>query len=146
MDSITTSTIVFACISGSAVCGMCLRSALPDRHISTDSIDAIKLSLGVMASIAAVALGMLVASAKGFYDTQTAEVVELSDQAILLDRTLAHLGPETKDARDFLRAGVAQALDQIWSPKVVGTSRLDPGPLADRFYDMILQLPVRDDT
>src|SRR5262249_4979659 len=57
----------------------------------------------------------------------------------------AHLGPETKNARDTLRAGVAQALDQIWSPNRAGGSRLDPGPLADRFYDMILQLRAQDD-
>jgi hypothetical protein len=142
MDSITTSAIVYTCISGSVVCGMYLRYVLPNEHMSTDSRDAIKLSLGVMASIASVALGMLVASAKGFYDMQTAEVVELSDQAILLDRTLAHFGPEAMDTRDNLRASMVQALDRTWR---AGGSRLDPGPLSNRLYDMILQLPARDD-
>lgn len=145
MDAIRTSSIVLACIFGSALCGMYLRSVLPNAHLGTDSKDSLKLSLGVMATIASVSLAMLLASARGFYDTQTAEVVELSDQVILLNRTLARFGPETKGARDILRAAVADALEQTWSTGRGRGTRLEPGSMVDSFYDVILKLPDTDD-
>ena len=60
---------------------------------------------------------MLVASAKNFYDTQSSDLTQLSANVVLLDRVLAHYGPETKEARDLLRGAVARSLDLIWHQK-----------------------------
>ena len=64
--------------------------------------------------MAALVLGLLVASAKNFYDTQSSDLTQLSANVVLLDRVLAHYGPETKEARDLLRRAVTRSLDLIW--------------------------------
>lgn len=68
----------------------------------------------MIATMAALVLGLLVASAKNFYDTQSSDLTQLSANVVLLDRVLAHYGPETKEARDVLRGAVARSLNLIW--------------------------------
>src|SRR5260221_6300921 len=106
MSSIALSLMVFACLLGGAACGVLFRSALPQDHLSTDSRDAVKLGMGLVATMAALVLGLLVSSAKSSYDTQATELTEMSAKVIFLDRVLAHYGPETKEARDVLRDAV----------------------------------------
>src|SRR5260370_19234525 len=101
MSSIAISMIVFACVFGGAVCGTLFRGALPQDHLSAESRDAVKLGMGLVATMAALVLGLLVSSAKSSYDTQSAEVTEMSAKVIFLDRVLAHYGPETKESRDL---------------------------------------------
>jgi ABC-type transporter Mla maintaining outer membrane lipid asymmetry permease subunit MlaE len=74
MNPIATSVIVFACIFGGAVLGMFLRGVLPAHHFDDDTKDIIKLGMGLIATMTALILGLLIASAKGSYDTQKAEV------------------------------------------------------------------------
>jgi hypothetical protein len=114
MSSLAIRLIVFACIFGAALLGLFLRSVLPEKHLRADSKDAVRLGMGMIATMAALVLGLLVASAKNFYDTQSSELNQLSANVILLDRVLAHYGPETKEARDLLRGGVARTIDLIW--------------------------------
>jgi hypothetical protein len=111
MSSLAIRLIVFACIFGAALLGLFLRSVLPEQHLRADSKDAVRLGMGMIATMAALVLGLLVASAKNFYDTQSSELTQLSANVILLDRVLAHYGPETKEARDLLRGAVARILD-----------------------------------
>jgi hypothetical protein len=63
--------------------------------------------MGLVATTVAVALGLLVSSAKTFYDTQSDEVTQLASNYVLLDRILDHYGPEAKDARAALYAVLA---------------------------------------
>src|SRR5208282_3546628 len=58
--------------------------------------------------------GLLIASAKSSFDTQRNGLAQLSANFILLDRALAHYGPESNDAREMLRASVANLLDHTW--------------------------------
>src|SRR5262245_53341656 len=106
MSSVTISVIVFSCVFGGALLGMFLRQTLPKEQLSAESRDVVKLAMGTIATMTAVILGLLVASAKAYYDSQSHEVTEVSAQVVLLDRILAHYGPETKTARDQLRGVV----------------------------------------
>ena len=94
--------------------GMFLRSVLPEHHLSDESKDAVKLGIGMIATLAALVLGLLIASAKGHFDTMNSGLTRTGSKIILLDRTMAHYGPETKEARDLLRLSVASAIDQLW--------------------------------
>src|SRR5262252_8872408 len=87
--------IIFACVFGGALLGVYLRGALPEEHLSAESKDTVRLGMGLIGTMAALVLGLLVASAKNFYDTQTSELIEMSAKIVLLDRVLAHYGPET---------------------------------------------------
>jgi hypothetical protein len=118
MSSVTIGLIVFACVFGGALLGIFLHAVLPQHHLSADTKDVVKLGMGLVGTMAALVLGLLVASAKGSYDTQGAELTQLSANVALLDRILAVYGPETKETRDLLRGAVARLLDQLWSKDV----------------------------
>jgi hypothetical protein len=114
MNFIAIRLIVLACVFGAALIGMFLRAVLPEQHLSADSKDTVRLGIGVISTMAALVLGLLVASAKNFYDAQSSELTQMSANVILLDRVLAHYGPEAKEARDLLRGAVGRTLNLIW--------------------------------
>ncbi len=114
MNSLTISLIVFACVFGGALLGMYLGAVLHERHLGADSKDLVKLGMGLIGTMTALVLGLLIASAKGSFDTQRNGLAQLSANIIFLDRVLAHYGPETKEARDMLRASVADLLQHAW--------------------------------
>jgi hypothetical protein len=125
MSSIAISLIVFACVFGGALFGMFLRPALPQHHLSADSKDVVKLGMGLVATMSALVLGLLVASAKSSYDAQNGALTEMSSKVVLLDRVLAHYGPETKEVRDLLRGAIADFLDRTWQKGRASNSHLE---------------------
>jgi hypothetical protein len=124
MISIKISLIVFACVFGGALLGILLHAVLPQHHLSAESKDIVKLGMGLVGTMAALVLGLLVASAKSSYDTQSAEMTQLTANIALLDRVLAHYGSETNESRDLLRETVTRVVNQIWSEDgaIVGPS------------------------
>lgn len=76
----------------------------PQDHLSADSKDAVKLAMGLVATMTALVLGLLVSSAKDGYDTKRSEVIQLAANVTFLDRSLALYGPEAADARSELGA------------------------------------------
>ena len=87
--------IVFALVFGSALLAMFLHSALPEHHLSADSKDVVKLGVAVIATMSALVLSLLIASAKSAFDTRANQLVQASADIILLDRALTRYGPET---------------------------------------------------
>lgn len=114
MDSLTIAGIVFACTFGGALLGMYLRRILPESHWSSESKDVVKMGTGLLATLAALVLGLLVASAKNSYDTQRTGFQQLSTNLIVLDRSLKFYGPETQEIRELLRRAVALLLEHRW--------------------------------
>jgi len=102
MSALIIGLVVFGCVFGGALLGVFLRSRLPHHHMSEESKDSIKVGMGLVGTMAALVLGLLVASAKASYDAQSAELTQMSATAVLLDRGLAVYGPETKEARELL--------------------------------------------
>ena len=82
--------IVFACVFGGALLGMFLRVVTPEHHLSRDSQEVIKLGMGLIATMAALVLGLVIATAKSSYDTQDAAVKHSAAKVLLLDRVLAN--------------------------------------------------------
>jgi Na+/alanine symporter len=102
MSPMAISWIAFACVFGGALLGMLFRRIVPEGHLSADSKDVIKLGMGLIATMSALVLALLISSAKTSHDTQSNEVTQMAADFIQLDRVLAHYGPETKDARGLL--------------------------------------------
>ena len=147
MSSITISLIVFACIFGGALLGILLHASLPQHHLASDSKDIVKLGMGLVGTMSALVLGLLVASAKGSYDAQSAELTQMSANIALLDRALALYGPETKETRDLLRGAVSRILDQMWSKD--GTSASSQAPTSaggEILYEKIQGLTPKNDS
>ena len=114
VSAMAISWVVFACLFGAALLGMLLRSSLPEHHLNEDSKDVVKLGMALIATMSALLLGLLIASAKGSFDAQSGEVAQISANIIQLDRILARYGPETKGIRDVLRRTVV-SVDRNWS-------------------------------
>src|SRR5260221_12149801 len=142
MNYIAIRLIVFACVFGSALFGMFLRGVLPEQHLSADSKDTVRLGMGMVATMAALILGLLVASAKNFFDTQSSDLTQLSANVILVDRVLAHYGAETKEVRDVLRGAVARTLDLIWHQ---GSQMAPTAAGGEILYDKIQALSPQND-
>ena len=146
MNDIAIRLVVFACVFGGALFGMFLRAVLPERHLSADTKDTVRLGMGLVGTMAALVLGFLIASAKGFYDTQNSELTQMSAKVVLLDRVLAHYGPESKEARDLLRNAVAQMLDSLWPKDGLQRSQTAPtGGGGEGLYDKIQELTSKTD-
>jgi hypothetical protein len=118
--------IAFGCAFGGALAGMLLRIKLPDDHLDTDSRDVVKLVMGLIATMAALVLSLLVASANTAYQAQSSELQSLSANIILLDRMLTYYGPEADAARLQLHEAVVQTHDRIWPPDRMQSADFDP--------------------
>ncbi len=148
MSALTISLIAFACIFGGTLLGMFLRTILPGHHLSDESKDAVKLGTGMIATMAALVLALLIASAKGNFDTMSSELRQASSRVILLDRVMANYGPETNEARDLLRRSIASTIKRIWPEDKIGQAvaestegRVD----IEAIQDKLRQLSARND-
>jgi hypothetical protein len=126
MTTITTSLTVFASVFAGAIIGMRLRRILPEHHLSPDTKDTVKLAMGFVATMAALILGLLVASAKDSYDTQASGVTQLAAKVVYLDRLLANFGADAKDVRELYRGVVEKITKRMWPDKHSGEYQLDP--------------------
>jgi hypothetical protein len=124
MNAISLSLISFVCIFGGAVLGFFLHAVLPDHHLRDDSKDVVKRGAGLIATLAALVLGLLVSSAKGSFDEVNAGITRSGAKIILLDRILADYGPETRSIREQLRRTVAAGIEMIWPEHETGVSGL----------------------
>lgn len=111
---LTISLISFALIFGGAFAGARLRNALPQHHLSEGSKDVIRLGSGLVATIAALVLSLLISSAKTSYDTQNAQIGQLTSDVVMVDHLLDGYGPQTREARVLLRRTVDALADRIW--------------------------------
>jgi hypothetical protein len=125
VDSLNIAAIVFACAFGGAAFGMLLRAVLPEPHLSNDSKEVMKMGTGLIATISALVLGLLIASAKSSYDGQKTGYQQMAANFVLLDRRLAQYGPEAKPARDLLRRAVSTLIDRLWPADGSRVSGLD---------------------
>lgn len=114
MSPITLALIVFMCVFGSALFGMFLRPLLPEHHLSADSKEVTRIVTGLMATLAALVLGLLVASAKTSFDTFNNVFRQNAAKVIVLDRVLAQYGQETKELRDLIRNAYATRIEELF--------------------------------
>src|SRR5215470_357002 len=137
--------IVFMCVFGGALLGVYLRGVLPEHHRSAESRDLVRVATGLLATMTALVLGLLIGSAKGSYDTQGNELTQGSVKILMLDRALAHYGPETKEARELLRRGVASAVERLWPQPGSSSPQFDPSTGPEALYDKLQALAPRND-
>jgi len=134
MSSIAISSIVFACVFGGALAGIVLRGLVPKHHLAPESRGVVTAGMGLVATLAALVLGLLIASAKSAYDSQSTEVTELSAKVVFLDRVL-------------LRSSVARAIDQMWSKDPAILFKATPGTAgAEVLADKIQELSPKNDS
>ena len=122
MNTTLTALIVLACLITAVFVGRTLRRLLPENHLSADSRDVVKLAMGLVATMSALVLGLLVSSAKGSYDTERSEVIQMASKVAFLGRVLDAYGPEAADVRAQFHDTVERAMQQLWPEEMRGAA------------------------
>lgn len=146
MKTTLTALIVFGCLVGAVLLGRGLRRMLPQEHLSADSRDVIKLAIGLVATMSALVLGLLVSSAKGSYDTERSEVIQMAAKVAFLDRVLTVYGPEATEARVRFHDAVSEVVQQMWPEEARKPAQLAPsGQAGNAVYGVVQALSPHDD-
>ncbi|HAR94351.1 MAG TPA: hypothetical protein DCR97_00060 [Deltaproteobacteria bacterium] len=135
------------CIFGGTLFGIKLRFVLPDHHLSEESRDTVRLGTGMVATLAALVLGLLIASAKDHFQTLSGEIGQVAAKVMQIDTVLADYGPETREVRDMLRSGIASAIKHYWSPKtdLVAAQAQKAGAVLRELRNKLLELSPHND-
>jgi len=124
MNSTLIGLLSVACVFGGALLGLALQRRLPNHHLGKDSHEIVKLGAGMIATLTALVLGLLVSSAKSSFDTMNQGIVQGGAKIILLDRVLAQYGPESKAIREQLQRGLAATIENVWPRERTGMAGL----------------------
>lgn len=149
MTPLFMSVIAFACVLSGAFFGMFLRDRLPKHHLSEGTKDVVKLGTGLIGTISALVLGLLIASANSTFQTQVTQVQQLTANVIFLDQILAQYGPETNSLRNLMRRAVTSMADRIWRENSSASGQEVPFETSDAastLYDGILKLAPQNET
>jgi hypothetical protein len=151
MSSIIVSMVVFACTFGGVLLGMWLQKTLPGHHLDAESKDTVKVGVGLVATMTALVLGLITASAKSSYDDVNSAVKKAAVDILALDRVLARYGSETEEIRKGFQRMLLARIDMIWPQGSSKPTNLDPmrsgaGTEVERLTDAIRALKPRDDS
>jgi hypothetical protein len=145
MNPLISSVVIFALTLGGIYLGTLLRRTLPRHHLNEHAKDVVRLGVGLIATIAALVLGLLIGAAKSSFDTQSTQVKQITANLILLDTILAQYGPEAGPIREHMRNAVGPFADRLWREKevsAIGPFRTDAAE--ERVYLEIQKLSPQD--
>lgn len=115
---------VFLCTFGGALVGTRLRFRLPASDLNDASKDTVRIGFALIATMTALILGLVTASAQDTFRSANQAVREAADDVLSLDRVLARYGPDAEGIRTDLKRVVGERVEMAWPDK--GSGRLDP--------------------
>jgi hypothetical protein len=146
VSALALSSLIFVLTVGGILLGSLLRRALPKHHLSKDSQDVVRLGVGLIATLAALLLGLLIAAAKSSFDTQTTQVTQITADIVLLDRLLAQYGPEARPIRQQMRSVIGPFADQLWREKQASAATpFEANASAEQVYLAVQALSPQND-
>ena len=134
MNSIMASLLVAACIFAGGLTGLYLNSILPERHLTRETQDVIKLGIGMLSVLASLVLGLLIATAKTSYDSTDRAIRSYAAELALLNEVLRDYGGDASVAHGLLRSYTVRLLEDGW-PKGEGR----PAILEDEETRLLLE-------
>ncbi len=140
MIALALSLVVASCVFGGSLLAMSAARALPDSHLGADARDVIKLGMALIATLVALVLGLMIATAKGTYDAQNAGVRQLSANVLLVDRSLAEYGPDTQHPRELLRQAAELMLHHLWPADGSAAVSLAPGEARAQMSEFLREI------
>lgn len=145
MNAIVVGVLAFVGILSTTLLGMRLRAALPDHHLSAETKETVRLGMGLVATMTALLLGLLIATAKGSYDAQRSQVIQMAGRVGYLDRVLTLYGGETAEIRPLLRASTEGLIQKLWSDRSAQGTPVDTVIAAQALYSSIHKLAPQTD-
>jgi hypothetical protein len=115
------SLVVLVIVFCSALLGMLVSRILPQNHLTDQTKSVVTGSMGVVGTLTALVLGLLIAAAASSFYTKNQEVVLIAADVIRLDRQLRRYGPEAEGLRDLLRRYTAMKIQDLFPE---GTTKL----------------------
>jgi hypothetical protein len=114
MSALQVSVVICCCAFGAGVVGLVLSPRLPDHHRDNDSRDVVKLVMGLIATVAALVLGLLISTAHTSFVQQQTEIQHLGVKLIQLNRALETFGADSMATRVELRRIVVADSARLW--------------------------------
>lgn len=145
MTAVGIASIVLICTFGAALLGIWCRIRLPDHHLSSESKDVVRIGMGLVATMAALILGLVVASAKSAFDAQDSAVRSIAADVLTLDRTLSQYGPETASIRAAMRRAIEARLKKSWADEDAPPSRDAWTAPGEGIEELLLSLTPQND-
>ena len=151
MNSTIVALIAFGCTFSAALVAIFIRSRLPTHHMEGDSKELVKLVLGLIATLTALVLGLLIANAQSSFAARQSEINQLTANVILLDTLLKQYGDDAHNARLSLRNAIPRVADRIWregqSAEAVASqsSSFQAAAEGEGFYQQIQNLATSTD-
>jgi len=141
--------VSFLCIAGSTWAGGKIREVTPAEHLTPDTREIVIAGLGLVSTLAAVVLGLLIDSSKGSFDAINNDIKQLASKVVVLDGMLVQYGPQSAEARMLLRQVVAGKVAAVWPDEVKGggnaTTSAPVRQLYVAFSDRVQGLPAATD-
>jgi hypothetical protein len=145
MSPLALSCVIFLLVLGGIFIGTAFRRALPKNHLSKETHDVVRLGAGLIATIAALVLGLLIGGAKASFDTRSSQIKQLTANFILLDNLLAQYGPEATPVRKGLRGAINPVVDRLWHEKIT-TEPFMTSSEGEKLYLAVLGLSTQNET
>jgi|ERR1700733_4390098 hypothetical protein len=145
MHALEVGLLAFAIVFSGALAGMAIRGRVPPDHLVPEAKDTVRLAIGLVVTMTGLVLGMLVSSAKTFYDGEKNQVAQLGSQIVLLSDLLVAYGPETSPIRVEARKFVEEGVDRVWPKERSQAYQLRPESASSYFYARVQQLTPKDD-
>ena len=114
MISVVLFALAFFCPLLGAGIGISLRRRLPAHHLSRDATDVIKLATGLMATLVALILGLLISAANTYRSTIETEYKQSLASIVHLDEDLQAYGPDTRKIREYVRRVAVLTFQERW--------------------------------
>ena len=149
MSAPLTAFVILVCMLGGMALGSYLRLVLPDDHTRADSKDILMTSAGMMATLIALIIGLLVTSAKGNYDNTTLGITQTGAKIISLDYYLSNYGPDAKVEQELVRQATASAIERVWpneSTQGADLTKMEAATGMTDVYSKIRELSPQNDS
>ncbi len=145
MHSLEVGVLAFALIFAGALAGFAIRQMVPPGHLVPEAKDTVRLAIGLVVTMTGLVLGMLVSSAKTFYDGEKNQVAQLGSQIVLVSDLLVAYGPETDPVRVEALKFVEDGVDRVWPKESSQRYQLRPQSAKSYFYAKVQQLSPQND-
>lgn len=148
MNSLGVAAVIFTSTFGAALLGMYVQRILPKHYLESETKEIIRLATGLIATMAALVLGLLVSSAKASFDDESDNFRQLALSVVLLDRTLDQFGEASQPAREHLKRTVNQTIATLWPAESAQAGKLDDARITIEgvgLHEALQQLPQADE-
>ena len=111
------SIVAWALVFAAAMVGMWIGRRLPEGHRTEDSRNVVAISMGMVSTLTALVLGLLLSVANTSFRENQEQVMSTSSDLIRMEHLLRLYGPEADESRGLLQAYAHAMMDDVFPPE-----------------------------